>query len=64
MSHYRHLAFLTDHGLEGGFDAGRPGVVTGIMPEARIVDVSHVIPAYDVLRGARVLARLARYLLP
>jgi S-adenosylmethionine hydrolase len=64
VSRYRHLAFLTDYGLEDGFVAVCHGVVTGIVPEARIVDVSHQVPPYDVRRGAMVLARSAPYLDP
>ena len=64
MARYRCLGFLTDYGLEDGFVAVCHGVVTSIVPDARIVDVSHLIPAYDVRRGAMVLARAAPYLDP
>lgn len=64
MARYRRLGFLTDYGLEDGFVAVCHGVVTRIVSDARIVDVSHLIPAYDVRRGAMVLARAAPYLDP
>jgi S-adenosyl-L-methionine hydrolase (adenosine-forming) len=64
VSRYRHLAFLTDYGLEDGFVVVCHGVITGIVPEARIVDVSHQVPPYDARRGAIVLARSAPYLDP
>ncbi|HYJ67393.1 MAG TPA: SAM-dependent chlorinase/fluorinase [Nocardioidaceae bacterium] len=64
MSRYRCLGFLTDYGLEDGFVAVCHGVVMSIVPEARIVDVSHQVPPYDVRRGAMVLARSAPYLDP
>lgn len=64
MARYRCLGFLTDYGLEDGFVAVCHGVVTSIVPDARIVDISHLIPAYDVRRGAMVLARAAPYLDP
>jgi S-adenosyl-L-methionine hydrolase (adenosine-forming) len=64
VSRYRCLGFLTDYGLEDGFVAVCHGVVTEIAPDARIVDISHLVPAYDVRRGATVLARAAPYLAP
>jgi S-adenosylmethionine hydrolase len=64
VARYRCLGFLTDYGLEDGFVAVCHGVVMSIAPDARIVDVSHLIPAYDVRRGAMVLARAAPYLDP
>ena len=64
MARYRCLGFLTDYGLEDGFVAVCHGVVGRIAPDARIVDISHVVPAYDVRRGATVLARAAPYLEP
>ena len=64
MSRYRCLGFLTDYGLEDGFVAVCHGVILGIAPDARIVDISHLIPAYDVRRGAAVLARASAYLDP
>jgi S-adenosylmethionine hydrolase len=64
MAPYRLLGFLTDYGLEDGFVAVCHGVVSRVVPDARIVDVSHLIPAYDVRRGAMVLARAAPYLDP
>ncbi|HKE69069.1 MAG TPA: SAM-dependent chlorinase/fluorinase [Nocardioidaceae bacterium] len=64
MARFRCLGFLTDYGLEDGFVAVCHGVVTSIVPDARIVDISHLIPAYDLRRGAMVLARAAPYLDP
>jgi len=37
------------------------GVILGICPRARIIDISHDIPAHDLLAGALVLARSAPY---
>jgi S-adenosyl-L-methionine hydrolase (adenosine-forming) len=64
VSRYRCLGFLTDYGLEDGFVAVCHGVVLGIVPTARVVDISHLVPAYGVRRGAAVLARSAPYLDP
>jgi S-adenosyl-L-methionine hydrolase (adenosine-forming) len=64
VSRFRCVGFLTDYGLEDGFVAVCHGVVGRIAPEARIVDIGHLVPAYDVRRGAAVLARAAPYLDP
>jgi len=64
VARFRSLGFLTDYGLEDGFVAVCHGVVTSIVPDARIVDISHLIPAYEVRRGAMVLARATPYLDP
>jgi S-adenosylmethionine hydrolase len=61
---YRCLGFLTDYGLDDGFVAVCHGVIDRIAPGARIVDISHLVPTYDVRRGAAVLARAAPYLDP
>ncbi len=56
------ITLLTDYGLEDGFVAACHGVIIGIAPEARIIDVCHLIPAGDVRRGAAVLAQTVPYL--
>jgi Uncharacterized conserved protein len=53
---------LTDYGLEDGFVAACHGVIIGIAPKARIIDVCHLIPAGDIRRGAAILAQTVPYL--
>lgn len=58
------IAFLTDYGHRDGFPAVCHGVILGLAPHARILDITHDVPAYDVRHGAAVLARAAAYLPP
>ena len=56
------ITLLTDYGLEDGYVAACHGVILGIAPQARIIDVGHLIPAGDVRRGAAILAQTIPYL--
>ncbi|GAA5073185.1 hypothetical protein HNP84_009249 [Thermocatellispora tengchongensis] len=58
------ITLLTDYGLEDGFVASCHGVIAGIAPQARIIDVCHLVPAGDVRRGAAILAQTVPYLPP
>lgn len=64
MPTYSSISFLTDYGLEDGFVAACHGVLARTAPEARVLDVSHLVPPGDVRRGAMVLAQTVRYLPP
>jgi S-adenosyl-L-methionine hydrolase (adenosine-forming) len=55
------IALLTDFGLEDGYPGVMKGVVLGITPEARFIDISHLIPAQDVATGAWILHTTWRY---
>jgi len=61
---YQYLSFLTDYGLEDGFVAACHGTAARIAPEARIIDITHLVPPGDVRRGAAVLAQTVAYLPP
>ena len=61
---FRYLSFLTDYGLQDGFVAACHGVAARIAPDARIIDVTHLVPPGDVRRGAAVLAQTVPYLPP
>ena len=64
MASYHCLTFLTDYGLEDGFVAACHGVALRIAPNARIIDVTHLVPPGDIRRGAAVLAQTVPYLPP
>ena len=64
MTRFRYLSFLTDYGLDDGFVAACHGVAARIAPHAAIIDVTHLVPAGDVRRGAAVLAQTVPYLPP
>jgi S-adenosylmethionine hydrolase len=61
---YPYLSFLTDYGLEDGFVAACHGVAARIAPQARIIDITHLVQPGDVRRGAAVLAQTLAYLPP
>jgi len=56
------LTFLTDYGLEDAFVGVCHGVALQIAPDARVIDISHLIPPGDIRRGAAVLAQSVPYL--
>ncbi len=62
MSGYQFVSFLTDYGSDDGFVATCHGVLLDIVPQVRIIDVSHAIPPQDIQKGARLLARVTPYL--
>ncbi|MDP9376709.1 MAG: SAM-dependent chlorinase/fluorinase [Actinomycetota bacterium] len=51
------LTFLSDYGYRDEFVGVVHGVIAGIAPDARIIDVTHGIPRHDVRAGAVMLAR-------
>lgn len=53
------ITLLSDFG--DVYPASMKGVILGINPEAKIVDISHSIPRYDINAGAFVLMTVARY---
>ncbi|GGS19975.1 SAM hydrolase/SAM-dependent halogenase family protein [Actinokineospora fastidiosa] len=61
---YDWISFTTDYGLADGFPAICEGVIARIAPNARVLHVTHHVPAQDVRRGAEVLAQAVPYLPP
>ncbi|WP_242342759.1 SAM hydrolase/SAM-dependent halogenase family protein [Anaeromyxobacter terrae] len=53
------FTLLTDFGAGSGYPAQLKAVLLGAHPEARLVDVSHEVPAFDVLAGALLLEACA-----
>ncbi|GAA3090853.1 SAM hydrolase/SAM-dependent halogenase family protein [Streptosporangium carneum] len=58
------ITLLTDYGLADGYVAACHGVIVGIAPESRIIDVCHLVPAGDVRRAAAILAQTLPHLPP
>jgi S-adenosylmethionine hydrolase len=56
------VTLLTDYGLEDGFVAACHGVIAGICPPVRIIDITHLVPPGDVRRGAAIMAQTVPYL--
>lgn len=55
------IALLTDFGARDHYAAAMKGVVLGICPDATLVDITHDVPAHDVLAAALELAAAYRY---
>ncbi len=56
------ITFLSDYGLEDHFVGVCHGVIAGICPEARVIDLSHGVPRHDVRAGALILAAAVPYM--
>jgi len=56
------VTFLTDFGLEDDFVGTCHGVIAGIAPDARVIDVTHGIAAQAILQGALVLRHTTHYM--
>lgn len=52
----------TDYGTRDGFVAACRGVIAGLAPATRVLDVTHHVPRGDIRRGALVLAQTLPYL--
>jgi S-adenosylmethionine hydrolase len=55
------ITLTTDFGYTDPFVGIMKGVICGINPQARIVDLSHGVPAQDITAAALVLRHSARY---
>jgi hypothetical protein len=56
------ICFIPDYGLAGVLVGTCKGVMMGIAPGASIIDVTHSIPEFDVIRGAETLRHATRYM--
>ena len=55
------VSFLSDFGLQDDFVGTCHGVIKRIAPQTQIIDVTHGIPAQQILQGALVLASTLPY---
>src|SRR6266498_1792603 len=55
------IAMLTDFGARDHYAGTMKGVALGICPDATLVDITHEVPAHDVLAGALELAASYKY---
>src|SRR5437016_2694342 len=58
------ISFTTDYGLSDGFVAACHGTIARLAPQARVIDVTHLIPPGDIRRASAVLAQTAPSLPP
>jgi S-adenosylmethionine hydrolase len=56
------ITFLSDYGLADDFVGVCHGVIAGICPQARVIDLTHGIHRHDVRAGALALAGALPYL--
>jgi S-adenosylmethionine hydrolase len=55
------VTLTTDFGLADHFVGTMKGVILGICPEARIVDISHGVAPFAITQGAFLIAQAYRY---
>jgi S-adenosylmethionine hydrolase len=55
------LTLTTDFGLSDHYAGVMKGVILGICPRARIVDISHDVTPYEIAEGAYVIAQAYPY---
>jgi S-adenosylmethionine hydrolase len=48
----RIITLTTDFGLDDYYVGAMKGVILGINPDAQIIDITHSIPKYDVIKAA------------
>jgi S-adenosyl-L-methionine hydrolase (adenosine-forming) len=58
------IALLSDFGTRDHYAGTMKGVMLSICPDVTLVDISHDVPAHDVLDGALQLAAACRYFPP
>jgi S-adenosylmethionine hydrolase len=56
------VSFLSDYGRDDEFVGVCHAVMLDIAPRARIVDITHDVPAFDIRAGALALVRSIQYL--
>ncbi|MHB8389399.1 MAG: SAM hydrolase/SAM-dependent halogenase family protein [Acidobacteriaceae bacterium] len=55
------ITLTTDFGLQDPFVGTMKGVIAGICPSANIIDITHSIPAFNLLEGALAIWQAWRY---
>ena len=58
---YDTVSFLSDYGLRDEFVGIAKGVIADIAPHARVIDLTHEVPPFDVRAGSLALARCISY---
>jgi hypothetical protein len=58
------ITLLTDFGLADHYVAAMKGVILGICPRARLIDITHQIAPFSIPQGAYTLAQAWKYFPP
>lgn len=61
MEHPPVITITTDFGLEDGYVGAMKGVIHTLLPDAKVVDISHDISPQQISEGAFVVYRAYRY---
>jgi len=61
VAHSPLITLTTDFGVSDHFVGTIKGVILGIAPDARIVDISHSVQPFDVLDGALTISQAYTY---
>ena len=61
MANHPIITLTTDFGLNDHYIGTMKGVMLGIAPEAKVVDICHAVQAFDVLDGALAIAQAYSY---
>ena len=56
------ITLTTDFGVEDVFVGVMKGVIAGLQPAATVIDLTHAIPPFDLLRAAMTLRDAYPYL--
>ena len=64
MARSQLVTLLTDFGSRDGYVGAVKGAILSVCPRAQIVDISHDVPAHDILAGALGLSDAAPYFPP
>lgn len=64
MAGHDTISFLSDYGHDDEFVGVVHSVIREIAPEARVIDLTHGIPAHDTRAGGLALARAVQYVVP
>ena len=55
------ITLTTDYGTQDAYAAQLKGALLSTLPEATIIDVSHAVPAYDIVRAAYLVQQAYAY---
>ena len=55
------VTLISDFGISDGYVAAMTGVILGICPDVRLIDVSHEVPPQDINNASFVLGTTLRY---
>ena len=58
----RPICFITDYGPAGVLVGTCKGVMAGIAPRSPVIDVTHSVPKFDVVRAAETMRHATRYM--